>query len=227
MRHINSGMNTLSRTLVSVLIIAVVISTHITNAAVADTRHEEQQAKSGPVIRGSLVYKTYCRFCHGEEGRGNERVTSLYDRQKLMIGSGDAAEFEKMIRKGGDALGRSKYMPPWEDELSDEQIKDIVAYLQVLTNQVERGRAVYLTNCILCHGINGDGKGRAAAFYEPPPTNLILSEATEDDMRNIISNGGRAVGKSEAMPMWSEQISSQEIEDVVQFVRKKIAKNPR
>jgi cytochrome c oxidase cbb3-type subunit 3 len=38
-----------------------------------------------------------------------------------------------MIRRGGGAMGRSAYMPPWGEELSDEQITDVVAYLRSIT----------------------------------------------------------------------------------------------
>ena len=35
-------------------------------------------------------------------------------------------------RKGGAAMGRSEFMPPWGLELTDEQIKDVVFYLGVI-----------------------------------------------------------------------------------------------
>jgi mono/diheme cytochrome c family protein len=35
-----------------------------------------------------------------------------------------------IIRGGGKAMARSEYMPPWGEELTDEQIGDVIAYLQ-------------------------------------------------------------------------------------------------
>jgi mono/diheme cytochrome c family protein len=35
-----------------------------------------------------------------------------------------------IVRKGGEALGRSQSMPPWGEELTDEQIKDVVAFVR-------------------------------------------------------------------------------------------------
>ena len=35
-----------------------------------------------------------------------------------------------VIRKGGQQAGRSEFMPPWNDELTNEQIKDTVNYLR-------------------------------------------------------------------------------------------------
>ena len=37
---------------------------------------------------------------------------------------------ELIIRKGGQAIGRSPYMPPWGDELDEQQIRDLIAYLR-------------------------------------------------------------------------------------------------
>ncbi len=38
--------------------------------------------------------------------------------------------------------------------------------------QYKRGHRVYETRCEVCHGVNGDGKGPAAAHYDPRPTNF-------------------------------------------------------
>lgn len=35
----------------------------------------------------------------------------------------------------------------------------------------------------------------------------------------IITKGGKAMRRSEAMPVWGEQISEQEIEDVVAYLK--------
>jgi mono/diheme cytochrome c family protein len=34
-----------------------------------------------------------------------------------------------IIRKGGEASGRSPAMPPWGEQLTDEQIRDTIQYL--------------------------------------------------------------------------------------------------
>jgi cytochrome c oxidase cbb3-type subunit 3 len=39
--------------------------------------------------------------------------------------------YKKLIIKlGGEAVGRSGAMPPWGDELTEEQINDVVNYLR-------------------------------------------------------------------------------------------------
>jgi len=137
----------------------------------------------------------------------------------LHIGQRSTDYFEKIIRQGGAATGRSEFMPPWQDELSDEQVGDVVAYLSVITVPERRGEAVFKANCLLCHGVKGDGKGRASVLFNPPPANLTLSDKNDDYKKMIITYGGAAMGRSEVMPIWGEQLSSQEIEDVVKYLR--------
>ena len=110
-------------------------------------------------------------------------------------------------------------MPPWQDELSDEQIKDVVAYLGVVSNTAGRGEVVFKTNCVLCHGVKGDGKGRASVLFDPPPANLTKSDKNDEYKTMIITMGGAAMGRSPVMPVWGEQLSTQEINDVVAYLR--------
>jgi mono/diheme cytochrome c family protein len=67
-------------------------------------------------------------------------------------------------------------------------------------NQLERGRRVYATYCVGCHGENGDGAGPAARFLDPKPRDFRLGrikfaavasgEAPRDeDYVRIISHG--------------------------------------
>ncbi|ALP51889.1 hypothetical protein Tel_01345 [Candidatus Tenderia electrophaga] len=186
-----------------------------------DSRKDIRAAKSNPQIRGAIVYKSYCVLCHGHRGDGMARATKLYGQGNLMIAmrDHDLAFYEKMVRQGGPAVGRSEFMPAWEDELSEEQITDVMAYLQVLTDPVVRGRAVFMTNCILCHGVKGNGKGRASVLYDPPPADLTRSDKNDMYKKMIITMGGAAMGRSEVMPQWGLQLKEEEIDDVILYLR--------
>ncbi len=184
-----------------------------------DSAKDMREAKSKPVIRGGIVFKAYCVVCHGEIGNGVARATKLYGAEKLVIRPLGMHEYEKIVRKGGAGVGRSPYMPPWEGELSEEQISDVVDYLSVVGDQQRRGEVVFKTNCILCHGINGDGKGRASVLYDPRPSDLTRSDKNDDYKTMIITQGGEAMGRSAVMPPWGLQVSGQEIDDVVVYLK--------
>jgi cytochrome c oxidase cbb3-type subunit 3 len=190
----------------------------------AESRSTVNNTLSKPVIRGGIVFKQYCVLCHGEQGQGYSRASILYKNVGLAI-SGKSDDFEHIIREGGEAVGRSPYMPPWEDELSQEQILDVVAYLKVIADEVSRGEVVYKSNCILCHGVKADGKGRAAKLYNPPPANLTRSDKNDDYKAMIIRLGGKAMGRSEVMPPWEGQLSDQEISDLLKFLRSILKRN--
>ena len=175
------------------------------------------ESRAKPVIRGGIVFKHYCVLCHGEQGAGKSKASKLYKNVSLAI-SRNNSDFDKIIRRGGEPLGRSPFMPPWDGELSEEQIQDVVAYLNVVADEIKRGEVVYKSNCILCHGVNGDGKGRAAKLYNPPPADLTHSNKNDDYKGMIIRMGGKAMGRSEVMPPWEGQISDQEINDLLKYL---------
>lgn len=190
----------------------------VTGAQATDSRVDSERELAKPLVRGGIVFKNYCILCHGEAGDGVARATKLYGNVGLNIGKQSGDYLDKIIRLGGAAVGRSEFMPPWQDELSDEQVKDVVAYLTVITVPEKRGEAVFKANCLLCHGVKGDGKGRASVLFDPPPANLTTSDKNDDYKRMIITYGGAAMGRSEVMPVWGEQLSHQEIEDVIKYI---------
>jgi mono/diheme cytochrome c family protein len=83
------------------------------------------------VVRGGIVFRTYCVLCHGATGKGDGRAAKMYTPKpaNLTVSPFNDAYKEMIIRGGGASVGRSSYMPPWGDELTDEQIRDLVAFL--------------------------------------------------------------------------------------------------
>lgn len=82
-----------------------------------------------------------------------------------------------------------------------------------------RGRALFDTYCVLCHGAAGRGDGRAAALQKVRPTNLTVSSRSDEYKSQIITNGGAALNRSESMPAWKTVLSEQQIADVVVYLR--------
>ena len=70
----------------------------------------------------------------------------------------------------------------------------------------ERGDAkrVFETICFTCHGMQGAGDGPASAALQPQPRNLRdaawQTSVSDVHIRNVITMGGAAVGKSPMMP---------------------------
>jgi mono/diheme cytochrome c family protein len=86
------------------------------------------------VIRGSIAFRTYCVLCHGSTGKGDGRAAKMYTPRpaNLTVSPFPDQYKEMIIRGGGASVGRSAYMPPWGQELTEEQIHDLVAFLREL-----------------------------------------------------------------------------------------------
>lgn len=82
-----------------------------------------------------------------------------------------------------------------------------------------RGRALFETYCVLCHGSAGKGDGRAASLQKVRPSDLTVSSRSDEYKTQIISNGGAAMSRSEGMPPWKTVLSRQQIADVVVYLR--------
>jgi mono/diheme cytochrome c family protein len=101
-------------------------------------------------------------------------------------------------------------LPAWAakpDQLGPEK-----AYKDV------RGYIVFKTNCVLCHGIHAEGDGRAARNYNPRPANLRLSSKNDQYKEMIIRNGGAAMGRSPFMPPWGQELTDEQVRDVVYYL---------
>ena len=188
-------------------------------AAWAQSRESATTEISQREVRGGIVFNNYCILCHGEQGGGNGRAAKLYAKLQLNLQHHSSNCCEQIIRNGGAGTGRSSFMPPWQNELSREQIADVVAYVAILGDPAQRGKVVYLSNCVLCHGVNADGQGRAGVLLHPPPSDLTRSTKSDAYKASIIRFGSAALGRSPNMPPWAGQINAAELADLLAYLR--------
>jgi mono/diheme cytochrome c family protein len=92
---------------------------------------EFKDTMEASVIRGRSVYQYYCTLCHGPEGKGDGRAARLYTPPPFDLTASLAPReyAEMIIRKGGEPLNRGAGMPPWGEQLTDEQINDLLNFL--------------------------------------------------------------------------------------------------
>lgn len=67
--------------------------------------------------------------------------------------------------------------------------------------------------------MNADGNGRAARLYDPRPANLRATDKNDAYLALIVRMGGEKLGRSPKMPPWGEELTDEQIRDVVSFVR--------
>ena len=73
---------------------------------------------------GAQLFKQHCEVCHGEGGKGN--IGPDLTDSKWKYGSSDDDLFTSISK------GRSGGMPSWENQLSADKIKKLVAYIRSL-----------------------------------------------------------------------------------------------
>jgi cytochrome c oxidase cbb3-type subunit 3 len=81
-----------------------------------------------------------------------------------------------------------------------------------------QGEQVFKARCVICHGVNADGKSDLARIMRPPPANLRASKLDDSERTRIVRKGGEAVGRSSNMPIWEQELSDEEIHAVVAYV---------
>jgi len=86
------------------------------------------------------TFKRYCAKCHGKEGKGDGRMNRLYLKLQVVTPTDFTIGFFKIrpdaylrqiISEGGEKEGRSKYMPPFKDEIDSAQIESLIKLIKV------------------------------------------------------------------------------------------------
>ncbi len=89
----------------------------------------------------------------------------------------------------------------------------------------ENGATLSQHHCAKCHGKTGNGNGPALDLLNitPKPKDWTdksqMSGLSDQDITNIITNGGASVGKSKKMPAYKGKLSDSDIADLTAYVR--------
>lgn len=101
-------------------------------------------------------------------------------------------------------LACSKKSEPPSAGSGESQPPPSAAPVEAAQTPAEEARATFNTVCAACHGPNGTGDGVASASLNPKPRNYTdkawQASVTDEQIKQIILQGGAAVGKSPLMP---------------------------
>lgn len=206
----------------------------------ASALHSEAE----PTLKyGAHIFKGRCILCHGNQGHGDGMLplsikgyphTNLHENK---YGS-DLDSIRHSLIYGGSRKAMSIEMPPWGDELTYTQINSVAMFVSLMLTDAEKankilestvvkahvseraGRNLFKNFCTLCHGANGEGDGKMARIIKnPPPFNLTLSRVPDSYLMDIINKGGEAMGRSPRMPPWFEQLTKEEVQSVILYLK--------
>lgn len=213
-------MSRTSRALLGWLMVAGSVAAGVATFAPAAAQDEPVVTAQSQV--GETIYANQCAACHGADGRGRE-IPGTDDVAPALAGNPDVTVpyVDLTVR-----VGR---MPPPENDpydnrarhvtVTDEEREALVAHLaeeyelegeipQPATGDAARGREIYAANCAQCHGSTGAGGVAGGGAWTPPVVgrgDVAVAEAIR-------------VGPFEMPGFAEEQISDQELGDVVAFL---------
>lgn len=97
---------------------------------------------AGDAAKGALLYQAQCALCHGAGGKGDGPASVASNPKPRDFTSGeftfDATDNDEtgepedlalVIAEGPASFGGSSLMVAWEDTLSEEEIRDLVAFI--------------------------------------------------------------------------------------------------
>ena len=102
-------------------------------------------ASKGDPEKGRGLYVEYCLQCHGGKGEGwgwSKKVPPPpvpipdLSNPELMTQLSDQYLFD-VIKGGGEAVGKTRLMPPAERVMTDQEIWDVIAFLRSLTQEAK------------------------------------------------------------------------------------------
>ena len=92
-----------------------------------------------------------------------------------------------------------------------------------LNYQQAQGKRVFNNNCVWCHAdATQAGPSNRSNLSPTPPLftdGETFNSLSDDFMRNTITLGGSAMGKSAIMPPWGRTLTQDEIRAVLTYVR--------
>jgi cbb3-type cytochrome c oxidase subunit III len=120
--------------------IASVLRKNDLRAAIAYIRTLSVPGEHVSVVEGHDIYNAVCWVCHGRDGKGDGPAAKNlvgpkprdFTSPKFVI-AGREEEIARTISMGAEAsFHGSHFMPAWGHNLSDEQIRSLIAYLKTL-----------------------------------------------------------------------------------------------
>ena len=99
----------------------------------------------------------------------------------------------------------------------------LFAYHAEADGDVSNGKELYVERCVLCHGSMGHGWDWGQKVSRPPvpvPNLLeVMTQRSDNYLMTVIRDGGEAVGLTRFMPAFGFNMSEQDLQDVVAYLR--------
>jgi mono/diheme cytochrome c family protein len=86
----------------------------------------------GKATSGLSIFQQNCAVCHGNGGKGDGPAASGFNPRPANFSERTSSEERQrlVVTNGGASQNLSPVMPPFGEMLSEQQIRDVVAYVR-------------------------------------------------------------------------------------------------
>ncbi len=111
------------------------VAAHAASDAEPDPTSQETWSAGNASGQGN--FESYCVTCHGAEGKGDGVLAESLDvkprdlSDPAFTATKTDDQLFKAIKEGGASVGLTENMTPFSGQLSDEEIRNVVAYLRL------------------------------------------------------------------------------------------------
>lgn len=192
------------------------------------------QATAGSVeLDAAPIYSEHCAGCHGDQGDGMTRARrGLNPPPRDFTSALAKAELtrDRMIQSVKQGRPNTAMMA-FSDRLSPPQIEAVVDYIRTTflpkvdlevndeMRHLARGKAIYASNCGVCHGDEGNGAMWTQTSLNPPPRDFTTAKAKQELSRERMLASVTHGRPGTAMMSFNQRLSAPDIEAVVDYVR--------
>ncbi len=170
-----------------------------------------QLAQNPKAMRiGQQLFLNNCAACHGADARGARGFPNLTDQDWLY--GGQPENIEQSILNG-----RQSGMPTWGPILGPEKIQEVANYVLSLSGRTvddalaAKGKLVFQSNCVACHGPDGHGNTMIGA---PNLSDTIwLYGGSKATVIQSITEGRRG-----RMPAWKDRLGVERVHLLAAYV---------
>ena len=167
---------------------------------------------------GQKVANTYCVICHSADyiymqpPHSKKKWAEIIKKMKLAFGCPIPDESIALLSEyltHQNEISPLVSSPPHLQKTPSPSLNE--------QGSLDKGKSVYTTHCLNCHGRMGKGDGPIGKMLIPPAANLtVLGEKSDQELLTTIQNGRSGT----AMPSWKGNLSVQDILDVLSYVKK-------
>ncbi len=179
-------------------------------AQYSDTPVEQLYQNDEAMKMAQRIFGNNCSQCHGSDARGAFGFPNLVDDDWNWGGTPDAIRTTIVN-------GRNGIMTPWGPILSNDQVDQVVAYVQQISGQghnaqlAQAGQAVFMSYCAACHG--PDATGIDALGSVNLTDDIWLYGPEEQWIRQAV-----ILGRNNQMPAWGQFLSDDKIHLLTAYV---------